>query len=85
MKHIIIMPEDCYKATNGCIVRKSSMGVEIPAGFNEVKYIVSTFSPEAIKQAWLLHTCDIEISSEVSGGVLYKPKAQNFKMVEYEN
>lgn len=88
MKHLVIMPEDCYKATTGrfagCIVRKTKMGVELPASFNELRYIVSAFSPEAIEQAWKLHTCDVEISDkEFPVSISYRPKLQKFKIEEY--
>lgn len=86
MKHIVIMPEDCYKATSGrfkdCIVRKSSMGVENRAGFSEVRYLID-LSPEAIEQAWKLHTCDIVVThkaGDISPLITYVPRCQNFKM-----
>jgi hypothetical protein len=56
---MIIMPKDCYKATSGphegLVVRKSRMGVEIPAAYSEVRYIVSDFEKEAIEQAFMFH------------------------------
>ncbi len=91
MKHIIIMPEDCYKSSSerfeGRIVRKSGMGVETPAAFDEVRYIVSDFSPEAIAQAFQHHTCDCVANLDDGGHFpcrfSWVPKPQKYKMVEY--
>lgn len=90
MRHIIIMPEDCYKADSGrlkdCIVRRSSMGVEMQTGFNEVRYLFD-LSPEAIEQAWRLHTCDVVVTpcdgDNFPCQFTYVPKDQKSKMVAY--
>ena len=89
MKHLIIMPKDCYKATSGrykdVVVRKSPMGVESKASHDEVRYIVSSFSKEAIEQAWLMHTCDCVITGDYAPlTVSWIPKTnQQYKIEEY--
>ncbi len=72
MKHMIIMPVDCYKATSGrfagLVVRKSSVGVETCATRDETRYIVSGFEEAAVKQAFDIHTAG---------------KRQQYKIEEY--
>ncbi len=80
------MPKDCYISEsgnfNGCVVRKSSYGVEVKAGFDEVRYVIDP-SPEALKQAWELHTCNYHLDMSVTPFELRViPKPQEFVMVE---
>jgi len=71
----------------GSIVRKSEMGVEMRAPWEEVRYIVSNFSPEAIDQAWKMHTCNVVVSAgecdDFPAKISYVPKPQKYKMEEY--
>jgi hypothetical protein len=88
---MIIMPKDCYKATSGPhkghVVRKSAMGVEIPAAYSEVRYITSDFEKEAVEQAFRFHTCDCAITSspgELPVTFSWIPKSsQAYKIEEY--
>ena len=90
-RHMIIMPTDCYKATSGryagAVVRKSSMGVEIPATFDETRLIASDFTEEAIEQAFKFHTCDCVTTvndSTLAVSVSWTPKSSAaYKIEEY--
>ena len=81
----VIMPNDCYISEKGrlkgAVVRKNSMGVEIPASFGEYRYV---FEHHDFEQAYRLHTCDtvlVDSTEPYPVRVSYVPKKQNFKVV----
>jgi hypothetical protein len=87
MKHSIIMPEDCYISESGrfkgCVVRKTSMGLEVQAGFNEVRYV---FGDDSLEQAYQNTAFSHEVIPVDSGPdfpvrIIHKPKQRPYKII----
>lgn len=86
MEHFLIMPKDSYISDSGrlagCVVRKSPYGVETKVDCSEVRYVFD-LSPEALKQAWEMFTCDITLDCSVYPCIRkVTPKPQEFVIIE---